>query len=112
MNINKNELRNIINECINEIVNEEARMAASDLDSIIHHATGLKQLDAITDDANVEDWVKSKLPVAKENIIAVFNYYNHDSTAQDSKEEIAEDSKCNCRETCTCGKPTSTKPVR
>lgn len=80
MKLTKQELKGIINECINEIVNEEARMAASDLDSILHHANELKQLGAITDDANVEDWIKAKLTVAKENITAIFNYYNHDAS--------------------------------
>ena len=125
MKITKTELKSIINECINEVVNEEARMAASDLDSIIHHANELKQLNAITDDANVEDWIKAKLTIAKENITAVFNYYNHDTAGQspdstdageepvsaikpvgatddageDSEQEvepIAEGSKCSC----------------
>jgi len=38
MKITKTELKSIINECINEVVNEEARMDASDMDSIINHA--------------------------------------------------------------------------
>lgn len=74
----KNELKQLIKETVNEVVSEEARMSASELDSILHHANELKQHGLVTDESNLEDWVKAKLTIASQNLISVFNYLSHE----------------------------------
>jgi len=74
----KNELKQLIREAIQENIREEASMSAGELDSILHHATELKQHGLVTDESNLEDWVKAKLTIASQNLISVFNYLSHE----------------------------------
>jgi hypothetical protein len=60
---------------INESINEEASMAAGELDAIAHYVNHLKQL--VNDDSNLEDWQKSKITLAKSNLESVFSSLNH-----------------------------------
>jgi hypothetical protein len=74
----KSELKQLIKSVLNETISEEARMAASDLDSILHHANEIKEHELVTDEAELEDWVKAKLTIANQNLISVFNYLSHE----------------------------------
>jgi len=74
----KNELKQLIREAIQENIREEASMSAGELDSILHHANELKQHGLVTDESNLEDWVKAKLTIASQNLISVFNYLSHE----------------------------------
>lgn len=67
-----------------ENVDEDAQMAASDLDSILHHANEIKSLNLVTDESELEDWIKAKLTIANQNLISVFNYLNHQATSDGS----------------------------
>lgn len=96
--MSKQRIKEYVKKLVNEVIEEEASMAASDLDSIIHHANELKQLNAITDDAELEDWIKAKLTIASQNLIAVFNNLNHESDntkIQDTDTEEIQNEKCN-----------------
>jgi hypothetical protein len=69
-------------------MSEEARMASSDLDAISHYLEHLKQM--ISDQSELEDWVKAKINIAKENLNTVFNYLNHENPQNDSEKNADE----------------------
>jgi hypothetical protein len=83
----KSELKQLIKSVLNETISEEARMSASELDSILRHANELKEHGLVTDESNLEDWVKAKLTIANQNLISVFNYLNHEAGNSEENEE-------------------------
>jgi hypothetical protein len=76
----KSELKNLIKEAISEVVSEEARMATSDLEAASHYIEHLQEL--VNNDSELEDWVKSKINIAKENLRTAFEYLSHESHNQ------------------------------
>jgi hypothetical protein len=58
-----------------ESINEEASMAAGELDAIAHYVEHLKQF--VTDDSNLEDWQKAKITLAHHYLESVFSNLNH-----------------------------------
>ena len=90
----KSELKQLIKSVLNETISEEARMSASELDSILRHANELKEHGLVTDESNLEDWVKAKLTIANQNLISVFNYLNHEAgNSEENEEDISEEEK-------------------
>lgn len=76
----KSELRNLIKEAISEVVSEEAKMATSDLEAARHYIEHLGEL--VNDNSDLEDWVKAKINIAKENLRTAFEYLSHESKGQ------------------------------
>ena len=77
----KKELKNLIKETISEVVSEEARMATSDLEAAHHYIEHLQEL--VNDNSELEDWVKAKINIAKENLRSAFEYLSHESKNQE-----------------------------
>ena len=109
--MSKQKIKEYVKKLVTEMIEEEASMAASDLDSIIHHANELKQLNAITDEAELEDWIKAKLTLANQHLIAVFDNLNHkhgSTKTQDNDADDADDAQMEkCDAGCDCEKCSS-----
>lgn len=77
----KKELKNLIKETISEVVKEEAHMTTSDLEAAHHYIEHLQEL--VNDNSELEDWVKAKINIAKENLRSAFEYLSHESKNQE-----------------------------
>jgi hypothetical protein len=65
---------------LTESINEEASMAAGELDAIAHYVEHLQGL--VNDNSTLEDWQKAKITLAHHYLESVFSSLNHGSEDQ------------------------------